>query len=145
MNNELIWRENKPTLLQPGILIAQGIRRVYCIDSTLIGDNRFRAGIRRGCFVYWCNLPADQIEDAKSILQHDHDCICEAIAETCTPKWISVRDQLPQTENDYVLTLNLDTKVRRTAFWHLIEGFCVCYKKTSIPVTHWMPLPEPPK
>lgn len=92
MSKELVWKDNVPTTLQPGVLIAQGIRRIYCIHSELVGINRFRSGIRRGCFVYWSNLPAEKLEDAKSILQADHDAICEAIAEAIEdskPKWMN--------------------------------------------------------
>lgn len=59
------------------------------------------------------------------------------------PEWISVEDRLPK-EKDMVLAFAMD-KDHRFAFlsddenWYNSNGFL------ELNITHWMPLPEPPK
>lgn len=55
-------------------------------------------------------------------------------------KWISVNDRLPNT-NDTVLVLHKNRHVRTDAW--LKKKWWVADEKN--PITHWMPLPEPPK
>lgn len=65
-------------------------------------------------------------------------------------EWISVRDRLPQqtrilmTYNDLVM----EGEFAKGKFYHPsicahVSGYCKCEEQEGI--THWMPLPEPPK
>ena len=62
-----------------------------------------------------------------------------------TSKWISVKDRLP--ENGAVVLGYMVSRDYRTIKWknntHRWEGILIDYEKDF--VTHWIPLPEPPK
>ncbi len=60
---------------------AQGHRRVYCIESSVVGDNRFVPVIARGVIKFVSIFPCENLEDAKGILQRDHDSIEELIRD----------------------------------------------------------------
>ena len=85
-------------------------------------------------------------------------------------KWISVKDKLPEPEQEVLLyTVTTETygkhKERKTQYHNIYYGYCedgewltsYCYgcefiskmnekfPNEVIEVTHWMPLPEPPK
>ena len=57
-------------------------------------------------------------------------------------KWISVKDRLPEEEGLYLVAVVNDHERRysKTAWYHG-HGNWFLHQK----VTHWMPLPEPPK
>ena len=62
-------------------------------------------------------------------------------------KWISVKDNLPNNEGDYLCYVKgHGIRIRRFSEW--ITGsrkrWWVNASETT-KVTHWMPLPEPPK
>ena len=59
-------------------------------------------------------------------------------------KWISVKDRLP--ENDAYINVTTDGVVI-PAYWHndRFYAFTAIGVATVGGVTHWMPLPEPPK
>ena len=66
--------------------------------------------------------------------------------ETTTPRWIPVTERLPN-ENDRYLTISVEpwfgTTVVDTMRWSgvwMYDG-----RQTEATVTHWMPLPKPPK
>ena len=75
----------------------------------------------------------------------DH-CIAEGVT---VQKWIPVSDS-PKERGCYLVTVRhwLDGKpVVREAYWNSADWLS-CYKKgeeITPRVTHWMPLPEPPK
>lgn len=60
-------------------------------------------------------------------------------------QWISVKDRLPEPDENPVLAGNAELCFVNTAWYH------VATKRWELPsgifceVTHWMPLPEPPK
>lgn len=57
-------------------------------------------------------------------------------------KWISVYDKLPETEGKYLVY----TCDRRMFVCHFIDHYCDGNAQfDDYRVTHWMPLPEPPK
>ena len=60
--------------------------------------------------------------------------------------WISVKDRLPES---YATYLVYELNVHRIAFadYYGDGEWLACYNLTNITrcVTHWMPLPEPPK
>lgn len=62
-------------------------------------------------------------------------------------KWISVKDELPETACDVLFY----TKFKLVMYgccinrnWYEAYNGLLCSTTTEI-VTHWMPLPEPPK
>lgn len=59
-----------------------------------------------------------------------------------TPKWISVKDRLPENNDTYIVTVNDGIQPFSTwEIYHQEHGWCTEGGK----ITHWMPLPEPPK
>ena len=66
-------------------------------------------------------------------------------------EWISVKDRMPLTDT-YVLTWGYAETVTQMLYTrHNGENYWDCrnidkhYLLSQNPVTHWMPLPEPPK
>lgn len=60
-------------------------------------------------------------------------------------KWISVKDRLPEKELDYLVTDGNDQMVAAFIIKYRIWDFFRNTFWESEEVTHWMPLPEPPK
>lgn len=59
------------------------------------------------------------------------------------PAWVSVKDRLPE---DYQKVLCLfESGTMEVSFRASVKGFCYEGFKQTGKVTHWMPLPEPPK
>lgn len=71
--------------------------------------------------------------------------ICTALADAPTimpkPRWISVKDRLPE-EHERILTYDKYSDVKENRL--LMSKPCVSWSQ-GFHVTHWMPLPEPPK
>ncbi len=87
-------------------------------------------------------------------------CSDEEFAETADhliangvtiPEWISVKDRLPENRDDVLVCRTWWNETRNPQFgwyndvaqeWQILEsdGYYPCTK-----VTHWMPLPQPPK
>ena len=66
-------------------------------------------------------------------------------------EWISVEDRLPEPKhkfdarNWYLVALS-NGVVKELAYeFHNNSVFGYGWRETAYPVTHWMPLPEPPK
>lgn len=62
-------------------------------------------------------------------------------------KWISIADKLPKPHNDVLIYSTKNKGMILKAYlgrekdaWYVDDGFTHTYI-----VTHWMPLPEPPK
>jgi len=75
----------------------------------------------------------------------------DAIEELSKPRWISVAERFPEHafgEGDSVLTLSCLGTMRVLYFdggnWCYPTGEAVNTAR-KFPITHWMPLPEPPK
>ena len=67
------------------------------------------------------------------------------------PQWISVDDRLPEPKHEfdarnwYLVALS-NGVVKELAYeFHNHSVFGYGWRETAYPVTHWMPLPEPPK
>ena len=75
--------------------------------------------------------------------------------EACVPKWISVKDRLPEDDVDvivYAVSNNGGYTIVITFHTHKLYGLNIegwappwQYFTISYTITHWMPLPEPPK
>ena len=67
------------------------------------------------------------------------------------PEWISVDDRLPEPKHEfdarnwYLVALS-NGVVKELAYeFNNNSVFGYGWRETAYPVTHWMPLPEPPK
>ena len=67
------------------------------------------------------------------------------------PQWISVDDRLPEPKHEfdarnwYLVALS-NGVVKELAYeFHNHSVFGYGWRETAYPVTHWMPLPQPPK
>lgn len=59
-----------------------------------------------------------------------------------SPKWISVEERLPDLYGTY-LVYTYDNHIKLGYFCELVIGLPPSFDDYA--VTHWMPLPEPPK
>lgn len=66
------------------------------------------------------------------------------ITAVSVPQWISVKDRLPKYENP-VLAGNAELCFVNTAWYHVATRRWELPSGFFCEVTHWMPLPEPPK
>lgn len=97
---------------------------------------------------------ADAIDELDTLLDGvsaDNDALCETIERLKKPRWIPVTERLPE-EWKSVLTYqpyknDVDKPLIRVS-WYIGAGIwreCEQANTLELPVTHWMPLPEPPK
>lgn len=66
--------------------------------------------------------------------------------------WISIKDRLPEfdqtiisTDGDYIAITTFTKGHGEFNFWQLLSSGCGCCDTDMGNVTHWMPLPKPPK
>lgn len=101
----------------------------------------------------------DCYEEKHNGCPYDDDELCirhlcgDALAyinqlESRVPKWISVKDRLPEDQRS-VLTVNGHGEIRTMGLWSKfgdewtwVHNFCTMHYND---ITHWMPMPEPPK
>lgn len=83
-----------------------------------------------------------------AVSKHDMKIILEEVTK---PKWIPVTERLPEHEygeSTSVLAVDLFGVMRVTYFdggnWCCPSGEALTTMRVA-PITHWMPLPEPPK
>ena len=61
-------------------------------------------------------------------------------------EWISVKERLPENENEVVLATDVTYSYTARYVndnWHCV---CECFEGSSpYNITHWMPLPKPPE
>lgn len=74
----------------------------------------------------------------------------EYVPDTNVGEWISVKDRLPDSNGNYLTyydglynVLPYSTKHKRFNAYNDVDSEWV--ERCHIVVTHWMPLPEPPK
>lgn len=89
------------------------------------------------------------LEAMKSTEQFIKQCV-EWTSALTTPKWISVKDRLPEEDKKVQILINYflgGTEVREVAKAAFRNGLWSGDKVyiTHPLVSHWMPLPEPPK
>lgn len=91
------------------------------------------------------------------LLKDNADAIEELLAKV--PKWISVEERLPERTNPThardTYLVRLESGCVKTLFYEYDNSdrcrpemsllFSEGWGKTASPVTHWMPLPTPPK
>ena len=57
-------------------------------------------------------------------------------------QWISVKERLPEKDGSYIVRSSLTGKVFTAHFW---TGNGTWSGSAKTYISHWMPLPEPPK
>lgn len=61
-------------------------------------------------------------------------------------EWISVKDRLPEKRKDVLCLFQDNTRIRNRIEISWVDSVgCFLYEAIYGEVTHWMPLPEPPK
>ncbi|MBR5874526.1 MAG: DUF551 domain-containing protein [Oscillospiraceae bacterium] len=60
-------------------------------------------------------------------------------------EWISVKDRLPEDDADYLVWVADACTVERAMYYGDGEWLTEDLENLTRLVTHWMPLPEPPK
>lgn len=119
-------------------------RHLYC-------DNCARRKNGKGKFVYEIGDAPCRACDIGDVLDAVEDFpAADAIAELSKPRWIPVTERLP-SYGDWVLGIGPKKgyyvcEYRGIVHWSS-EGYDPWFsaKGSSVTITHWMPLPEPPK
>lgn len=92
-------------------------------------------------------------EELIRALQYDRDQYEKGYADA-TPKWISVNERLPElipcnagTAYSEAVIVWTDNRKAMIAVWDGIDFLCPAdyWEAWGEEITHWMPLPEPPK
>ena len=104
-----------------------------------------------------CNAPADYCDSCPyhygsiqclDLNKNAADAIEELVGKTDTlqaqmPRWISVDERLPE-QNEPVIAIAKSAYTHVVIAW-VIDGQWYTYNDYHFKVSHWMPLPEPPK
>ena len=104
------------------------------------------------------NLPRiGNLPKCDNPLQYTINEIVERIADhlisngVTVQEWISVDDRLPEPKHEfdarnwYLVALSNDVVKELAYEFHNHSVFGYGWRETAYPVTHWMPLPQPPK
>ena len=93
---------------------------------------------------------ADAIEELSMKLHGDEAAIAgmkreiERMVVADKPRWIPISERLPKEEDEEVLVVAVNS-FDKDDRWTAIDWlYCGTWQQHTI-VTHWMPLPEPPK
>lgn len=92
----------------------------------------------------WCvgdKCPYYEFFECNSGLASDAHAYIQQL-EAQVPKWISVEERLPEISANAIVRFS-DGYISLAQWWG-DKWFKFCWR-TSGTVTHWMPLPEPPK
>ena len=90
-------------------------------------------------------------DDIASLNVHiDIDAVRRAVNDVpAVSGWVSVKDRLPDKEGQYICWFGKNTLIKGAAIATYLEELKAFGSfeslKTYPNVTHWMPLPEPPK
>lgn len=101
------------------------------------------------------NETLDEAADAIEELSREIDIDNAAITamDAAMPRWIPVTERLPEDARDVLVCYGFthDGVMTERRFMGVIEYFAFDavphwqHESTGLTVTHWMPLPEPPK
>ena len=94
-------------------------------------------------FVY--NAPQDE----QVILCPEHYCLCTLPSAQPEQRWIPCSERLPEDDREVLACSGKDVFIAHCEgeYWavYLLNTEDDCYEQHVVKVTHWMPLPEPPK
>jgi len=123
-----------------------------CAYDVIIADKSVPSGIASVCVCGLMHRAADAIEGLSMKLHGDEAAIAgmkreieRMVVSGNKPRWIPVTERLPE-EGENILVAN-----KRGKHYDIDKGwwngtfFNRCSKGGYHNVTHWMPLPEPPK
>ena len=65
--------------------------------------------------------------------------------EAAKPKWISVEERMPEDGDDVAAIIRWNENVWEYGIAFRCNGKWLVNGEGIVTVTHWMPLPEPPK
>jgi len=86
----------------------------------------------------------NNVKDLQSEIDMDNDILREL--DNARPRWISVEERLPEKSGHYLAVMNGKTG---EAYYghesHIWLDPCEEWENWTRFVTHWMPLPQPPK
>ncbi len=92
---------------------------------------------------------ADAIDELDKLLDGvsaDNDSLCEKIERMQKPRWIPVTEQLPEDGSDILAVQSCCGEVRIIpANYDRGVWYDCIFNRIAEHITHWMPLPEPPK
>lgn len=71
--------------------------------------------------------------------------LMEEYADKFKPKWVSVEDELPNFGYQYIVSLEFSEPCTVCAVFDEGQFTCAETEEVFTNVSHWMPLPEPPK
>lgn len=106
-----------------------------------------------GCYTYhyelndWDLFQCKELDKGKPWDGHTSKDVSRLLsipAAVSAPQWISVKDRLPKYENP-VLAGNAELCFVNTAWYHVATRRWELPSGFFCEVTHWMPLPKPPK
>jgi hypothetical protein len=60
-------------------------------------------------------------------------------------EWISVKDRMPDKEGLYIVSAIESMKFTHVTFARFYRHFILTGRRAYWKITHWIPLPEPPK
>ena len=98
----------------------------------------------RYCAEYDCTTVCPRAGTGNGCITRLKKDAADAIEELSKPKWISVEERLPEENANYLtygVFLPLGVKAMDLCRFNG-KGWLTT---TTVKITHWMPLPEPPK
>lgn len=107
-----------------------------------------------GCYTYhyelkdWDLFQCKELDKGKPWDGHTSKDVRRLLsipAAVSVPQWISVKDRLPEPDENPVLAGNAELGIVNMAWYHRSKGIWETPSGFSCSFTHWMPLPKPPK
>ena len=100
-----------------------------------------------------CVIPkaADAVEELQQTAKHYKECSDDWYKEACDykamlPRWITVSERLPEDGSDILAVQSCCGEVRIIpANYDRGVWYDCIFNRIAEHITHWMPLPEPPK
>lgn len=136
-------RQRRPPSQEPG----KGGMNVDIIME-ILDKLQFFGGQRAGREL-WADKPTDVQDDDIDSFNENIEAIRDYIQqlEAKVPRWISVEERLPDVNVDVVLIIPRNDGPCIRVGWLRESGRWWAAGQGLVPydVTHWMPLPEPPK
>jgi hypothetical protein len=86
-------------------------------------------------------------ESCNNSISWDHSAQVQerfAELEAAIPRWISVEDELPENNGDYLCIYTVDSRQQEPRIFTFYAKRFVVRSDYTEWITHWMPLPAPP-
>ncbi len=119
-------------------LKVDAIRKMEYWSKRVDKDGPWNPRVRANIYASEWGAVVSYLNDALEAL----DCICQPEAQI--PKWISVEERLPKDYVDVLVYDKLDG-IGVCQYSSVLRKFFGDEEGMYLEITHWMPLPEPPK